>query len=132
MSLGVNMLDCQLSASRSSSGCLHAAQFARAASAPARLYRRWDTPRIQRISNLTERARTGFLCLVLQGPLRCGAQASSALDQIPIGVPVYRYWVARFALKSKLTQPAFTGENLAIRFDIWLRRRQVTSKASRP
>lgn len=83
MSLGVNMLDCQLSASRSSSGCLHAAQFARAASAPARLYRRWDTPRIQRISNLTERARTGFLCLVLQGPLRCGAQASSALDQIP-------------------------------------------------
>ena len=47
------------------------------------MYRRWDTPRIQRISNLTERARTGFLCLVLQGPLRCGAQASSALDQIP-------------------------------------------------
>jgi L-alanine-DL-glutamate epimerase-like enolase superfamily enzyme len=53
------------------------------------------------------------------------------LTKSPIGVPVYRYWVARFALKSKLTQPAFTGENLAIRFDIWLRRRQVTSpKAS--
>ena len=53
------------------------------------------------------------------------------LTKSPIGVPVYRYWVVRFALKSKLTQPAFTGENLAIRFDIWLRRRQVTSpKAS--
>lgn len=27
------------------------------------------------------------------------------LTKSPIGVPVYRYWVARFALKSKLTQP---------------------------
>ena len=133
MSLGVNMLDCQLSASRSSSGCLHAAQFARAAPHQPGLYRRWDTPRIQRISNLTERARTGFLCLVLRVLFAAVRRPHQPLTKSPIGVPVYRYWVARFALKSKLTQPAFTGENLAIRFDIWLRRRQVTSpKASRP
>ena len=84
MSLGVNMLDCQLSASRSSSACLHAAQLARAASAPA-----WIVPPLGYPAHSTHQQSDGACSHRLSVPctprvlFRCGAQASSALDQIP-------------------------------------------------